>query len=81
MAYVSGCGMCVRQRYDGEILFTDPTAAKTYDFPALNFNPSGLCDQGYAYISNRSRSKYYRVGLPSITGSVKIDKWDGAQWK
>ena len=70
-----------RTRYDGEILFTDPTASKTYDASTLNFNPSGLSDQGYAYVSNKSRSKYYRVGLPTITGSVRIEKWNGAQWK
>ena len=73
-----------RTRYDGEILFTDPTAAKTFEHPIVTFNPSGLIDQnsvGYAYISNKSKSKYYRVGLPSITGSVRIEKWDGTQWK
>jgi len=70
-----------RTRYDSDILFTDPTAAKTFDVPILTFNPSGLSDQGYAYISNKSRSKYYRVGLASITGSVRIEKWDGTQWK
>ena len=70
-----------RTRYNGEILFTDPETAKPYDAPTLNFNPSGLSDRGYAYISNKSRSKYYKVGLPTITGSVKIEKWDGTQWK
>jgi Tfp pilus assembly protein FimT len=73
-----------RTLYDGEVLFKDPTAAKTFEHPIIAFNPSGLIDQdnvGYAYISNKSKSKYYRVGLPSITGSVKIERWDGAQWK
>ena len=70
-----------RTRYDGDILFTDPTATKPYDLPTVNFNPSGLSDQGYAYISDKNRSKYYRVGLRTITGSVRIEKWDGAQWK
>jgi len=73
-----------RTRYNGEILFTDPTAAKTFDRPIITFKSSGLIDQdnvGYAYISNKSKSKYYRVGMPTITGSVKIEKWDGAQWK
>ena len=70
-----------RIQYDGEILFTDPTATKTYDAPTLNFNPSGLSDPGYAYISNKSKSKYYRIGIPSITGSVRIEQWDGTQWK
>ena len=73
-----------RTRYDNEILFIDPTAAKTFEHPIVTFQPSGLIDQnnlGYAYISNKSKSKYYRVGLPSITGSVRIEKWDGAQWK
>src|SRR5690349_20207519 len=29
-----------RKRYNGEFLFTDPTATKTYDAPTINFNPS-----------------------------------------
>jgi prepilin-type N-terminal cleavage/methylation domain-containing protein len=70
-----------RTRYYGEVLFTDPTAAKTFDDAILTFNPDGLSDQGYAYLSNKSRSKYYRVGPPSITGSVRIEKWNGTQWK
>jgi type II secretory pathway pseudopilin PulG len=45
-----------RTRYEGEILFTDPTAAKTFEHPIVTFNPSSLIDQnsvGYAYISGR----------------------------
>ena len=73
-----------RTRYNGEILFTDPTAAKTFEHPIVTFMSSGLIDQnslGYVYISNKNRSKYYKVGLPSISGSVIIQKWDGSQWK
>jgi len=73
-----------RTRYNNDILFTDPTAAKTFEHPIVTFNPSGLIDQnsvGYAYISNKSKSKYYRVGMPTITGAAKIEKWDGSQWK
>jgi len=73
-----------RTRYNNEILFTDPTAVNPFDHPIVAFQPNGLIDQnnvGYAYISNKSKSKYYRVGMPAITGSVKIEKWDGAQWK
>ena len=72
-------------RYNGDILFADPTESKKYDTPLndsrLNFNPNGLSDQGYYYISNKSRSKYYRVGMPSIAGSIRIEQWNGATWK
>lgn len=68
-------------KYAGEILFADPTASKTFDAPTLAFNPSGLSDKGYAYISNKSRSKYYRVGLPFNTGSIRIEQWNGVQWE
>jgi len=69
------------EKYAGEILFADPTASKTYDAPTLSFNASGLSDKGYAYISNKSRSKYYRVGLPFSTGSIRIEKWNGIKWE
>jgi len=69
-----------RARYNGEIQYADPTATKTYDDP-ITFNPNGLSSTGYAYISNKSKSSYYRVGMLYATGSVKIEKWDGTQWK
>ena len=70
-----------RSRYDGEIQYADPTATKTYDAPTMAFNPNGLSDAGYAYISNKSKSSYYRVGMLYATGAIKIEKWNGTQWK
>ena len=49
--------------------------------PSIAFNPNGLSGIGYAYLSNKSKSAYYRVGMLYATGSIKIEKWDGAQWK
>ncbi len=68
-------------QYNGEIQYTDPTATKTYDDSSITFNPNGLSDTGYAYISNKSKSSYYRVGMLYATGSIKIEKWNGTQWK
>jgi Tfp pilus assembly protein FimT len=69
-----------RARYGGEIQYADPTATKTYDDP-ITFNPNGLSSTGYAYISNKSKSSYCRVGMLYTAGSAKIEKWDGTQWK
>jgi Tfp pilus assembly protein FimT len=70
-----------RAQYSGDIQFGDPTSAKTFDDPILAFNPSGLSDKGFVYLSDRSRSKYYRVGLPFSTGAIRVDKWNGSQWE
>ena len=69
------------KKYSGEIQYTDPTATKTYDDSSITFNPNGLSEAGYAYISNKSKSSYYRVGMLYAIGSIKIEKWDGTQWK
>ena len=69
-----------RTQYKGEIQYTDPTATKTYDDP-ITFNPNGLSSIGYAYISNKDKSGYYRIGMLYAIGSIKIEKWNGTQWK
>ena len=69
------------KKYSGEIQYTDPTATKTYDDYSITFNPNGLSEIGYTYISNKSKSSYYRVGMLYAIGSIKIEKWDGTQWK
>jgi Tfp pilus assembly protein FimT len=68
-------------RYNGDIQYGDPTSTKTYDAPSIGFNPNGLSGVGHAYISNKSKSAYYRVGMLYATGAIKIEKWDGVQWK
>ena len=70
-----------RAQYNSEIQYVDPTETKTYDDPSIVFNPNGLSDIGYAYLSNKSKSTYYRVGMLYATGSIKIEKWNGTQWK
>ena len=68
-------------KYSGEIQYVDPTATKTYYASSITFNPNGLSGTGYAYISDKSKSGYYRVGMLYATGSITIEKWDGTQWK
>ena len=68
-------------QYKGEIQYGDPTATKTYDASSIAFNPNGLSNTGYAYVSNKSKSSYYRVGMLYATGSIKIEKWNGTQWQ
>src|SRR5262249_52549493 len=73
-----------RARYNSEIQYADPTASVTYDHPTITFLPNGLIksgETGYAYISNKSKSSYYRVGMLYTSSPVKIEKWDGTQWK
>jgi prepilin-type N-terminal cleavage/methylation domain-containing protein len=70
-----------RTQYNSEIQYVDPTETKTYDDPSIVFNPNGLSDIGYAYLSNKSKSTYYRIGMLYATGSIKIEKWNGTQWK
>ena len=69
------------KKYNGDIQYTDPTATKTYYASSITFNPNGLSGTGYAYISDKSKSGYYRVGMLYATGSITIEKWDGTQWK
>ena len=68
-------------KYSSDIQYTDPTTTKTFDAPTIAFRPNGLSGIGYAYISNKSKSGYYRVGMLYATGSIKIEKWNGAQWE
>ena len=70
-----------RTQYNSGIQYVDPTETKTYDDPSIVFNPNGLSDIGYAYLSNKSKSTYYRIGMLYATGSIKIEKWNGTQWK
>jgi len=68
-------------QYKGEIQYGDPTATRTYDASSIAFNPNGLSNTGYAYVSNKSKSSYYRIGMLYATGSIKIEKWNGTQWQ
>jgi Tfp pilus assembly protein FimT len=64
-------------KYNGEIQYGDPTGTKTYpDASFIRFHPNGLSDTGHAYISNKSKSTYYRVGMLYATGSINIEKLD-----
>ena len=69
-------------KYNSDIQYADPTTTKTFGcFWRTAFRPNGLVGTGYAYISNKSKSSYYRVGMLYATGSIKIEKWNGAQWE
>ena len=68
-------------KYNSDIQYADPTTTKTFDASSIAFRPNGLSGTGYAYISNKSKSSYYRVGMLYATGSIKIEKWNGAQWE
>jgi len=69
--------------YASGVKFEGP-GAETFDASPLTFNSRGLCpDNGndWVYLSNAKNSAYYRVGLPSVAGVVKLEKWQGGTWQ
>jgi Tfp pilus assembly protein FimT len=70
--------------YSNEIEFKNPTSTTVFEKNPLILNANGLTDVngfGFVYISNKKNSSYYRVGLLSVAGSVKIQKWNGSIWE
>ena len=68
-------------KYNREIQYKSPTSSTAYDSAILTFNPNGTSNAGFAYISNRTISGYYKVGLSFSNGSITLQKWTGSQWK
>jgi len=68
-------------KYNKEIIFKSPISSAEYDSATLIFNPNGTSNLGFAYISNKERSGYYRVGLSFSNGSITLQKWEGSEWK
>jgi hypothetical protein len=69
--------------YGSEMLYKNPEAP-TLLFPAtpLVFGAAGTTlTPGFAYISNKSNTAYYRVGTEFIAGTIQIQRWTGAAWK
>jgi prepilin-type N-terminal cleavage/methylation domain-containing protein len=67
--------------YNHEIQYKAPMSSVKYDSATITFNPNGTSGSGFAYISNKKQSGYYQVGLPFPNGFIKLQKWDGSQWK
>ncbi len=72
------------------VKFADYKSGVTYQAPGaettaatITFNSRGLSpiNKGYVYLSNAKNSAYYRVGLPSVAGVVKLEKWQGGTWQ
>jgi prepilin-type N-terminal cleavage/methylation domain-containing protein len=68
-------------RYNREIQYKSPNSSTEYDTATLTFNPNGTSNSGFAYISNKARSGYYKIGLSFPNGSITFQKWNGSQWK
>ena len=68
-------------KYNHEIQYKAPMSSVEYDSATITFNPNGTSDSGFAYISNKAQSGYYQVGLPFPNGFIKLQKWNGSQWK
>ena len=68
-------------KYNHEIQYKSPTSAVEYDSATLTFNPNGTSTTGSAYITNKAKSGYYKVGLAFTNGAITLQKWDGSNWK
>jgi type IV fimbrial biogenesis protein FimT len=60
--------------YGSGVKFDDPTHLLTFVTSPLTFNPRGLSNSGYVYLSNEKNSAYYRVG-PLSSGAIILQKW------
>jgi type II secretion system protein H len=67
-------------KYSNAIQYKSPTSSTSYDSATLTFNPNGTSSSGFAYISNKAGSGYYRVGLCFSNGSIILQKWNGSPW-
>jgi type IV fimbrial biogenesis protein FimT len=85
----SGADYCVFRtvsfatEYGNEMLYKNPETP-TLLFPAtpLVFGAAGTTlTPGFAYISNKNNSAYYRVGTEFIAGTIQIQRWTGSGWK
>jgi len=68
-------------KYNNTILYKSPTSSTVYDSATLTFNPNGTSTTGSAYITNKSKSGYYKVGLAFTNGSITLQQWNGSTWK
>ena len=66
--------------YKDDIKFKNPASSIVFDSNPLVFNPNGLTNQGYVYLSDRDDTRFYRVGLPSFAGAIVMQKWTGSGW-
>ena len=66
--------------YNDAIKYYNPQSSTVFDTNPLTFSPNGLTNQGYVYISDRGNTKFYRIGLPSFAGSIRIQQWNGSSW-
>jgi prepilin-type N-terminal cleavage/methylation domain-containing protein len=67
--------------YNNEIQYKSPTSSAEYDSATITFNPNGTSNSGFAYVSNKAKSGYYKVGLSFSNGFITLQKWNGSQWK
>jgi type IV fimbrial biogenesis protein FimT len=67
--------------YSNEVQFKNPTSTTVFEQNPLILNANGLANFdgfGFVYISNKQNSSYYRIGLLSVAGSVRIQKWNSS---
>ena len=60
--------------YGSGVKFDDPTHLLTFKKSPLTFNPRGMSNSGYVYLSNEKNSAYYRVS-PISSGAIILQKW------
>jgi Tfp pilus assembly protein FimT len=72
----------LKAAYGDEIVFYNPETSTLFSQNPLTFQRDGTTtNAGFTYISNILHSSCYRVGTEFIAGAVRIQRWNGSQWK
>jgi prepilin-type N-terminal cleavage/methylation domain-containing protein len=70
------------EEYSNYVEYGDPSGAKTFDAAVLTFNHSGFTPTtGFVFLTDKQHKNHYRVGLPLIAGSVRLEHWTGSTWE
>jgi hypothetical protein len=67
--------------YDGNIIYESPISGDIAHPEKLTIKSNGLSKRGFAYITNKEKKKYYRVGILSSAGLIGTEKWNGKKWE
>ena len=67
--------------YGSGVRFQGP-AGQTFSVGTITFNSRGMCNSGYAYLTNEQNTAFYRVGPSWSTGVLRFQKHvSGSTWK
>jgi prepilin-type N-terminal cleavage/methylation domain-containing protein len=69
--------------YGTDIEYKSPpeSDSNSYDNATITFKPNGLTTGGYICLTNKNKSRYYRVSLLSASGIVRTERWNKDRWE